>query len=70
MDELGWEWEHWVSQTGGPEIIATVEGVFAAEVVCDEIGPEPLGPAGVPSQEPNETERMVAVVVGAAGAWL
>jgi hypothetical protein len=63
VDELGWEWEHWFSQTGGPEIIATVEVVFAAEVVCDEIGPEP-----------NETKRMVAVgavgAVEAAGAWL
>ena len=71
---MGWEWERWVSQTSGPEIIATVEVVFAAEVVWDEIGPELLGPAGAPSQEPNETKRMVAVgvveVVEAVGAWL
>jgi hypothetical protein len=40
-------------------------------VVWDEIGPEPLGPVGVPSQEPNETKRMAAVgAVGAVGAWL
>lgn len=71
VDGLGWEWEHCVSQTSGPEIIATVEVVFAAEVVCDEIGPEPLGPAGAPSHEPNETKRTAAGgAVGAVGAWL
>ena len=68
MDGLGWEWEHWVSQTAGPEIIAAVEVVFAAEVECGEISPEPLGPAGAPSQEPNETKRVAAV--GAVEAWL
>lgn len=61
MDELGWESEHWVSQTGGPETTATVEGVFAAEAVCGEIGPEP-------------NEKRVAAVgagtVGAVEAWL
>jgi hypothetical protein len=41
--------------------MVTVEVVFAAEVACGEIGPEPLGPAGAPSQETNEMKRVAAV---------